>query len=132
MGRPCCLTYGVPFEIIVHAEDRILEIRYPANPSAADIANYVAAARQAIDSFAGPWSCLVEQQALVVLPPDLAGMVAELNAYAAERGMKQSARVIASAVAALQVSRLAKDAIRVPVRTFGDRKAAIAWLKSQP
>ena len=119
------------FEIIEHREESILEIRYPSHPTAEDIAEYVIAARQAIDRFTGPWSCLVDQHSLVVLPPELAGQVAELNAYAAQRGMKQSARVISSAVAALQVSRLAKRDIPVPVRTFSDRDTAFAWLKSQ-
>jgi hypothetical protein len=121
----------VSFEITEHHEERILEIRYPSHPSAEDIAAYVIAARQAIDRFAGPWSCLVDQHTLVVLPPELAGQVAELNAYAAQHGMKQSARVISSAVAALQVSRLAKGGIPVPVRTFSSREAAFAWLRSQ-
>jgi hypothetical protein len=121
----------VAFEIIEHREERILEIRYPSHPTAHDIDAYVTAARQAIDRFSAPWSCLVDQQALVVLPQELAGQVTELNAYAAQRGMKQSARVISSAVAALQVSRLAKDGIPVPVRTFNDRSAAFAWLRSQ-
>jgi hypothetical protein len=121
----------VPFEITEHQAARILEIVYPAQPSADDIVRYVLEAKQAMKRFVGPWCCLVVQRALVVLPPDLAGEVARLNAYAAQHGMACSARVVSSAVAELQVTRLARTSIPVPVRTFQDREQAITWLREQ-
>jgi SpoIIAA-like len=123
------------FRIIEHAAEGILEVVYPEAPTAADVARYLREARAAIDRlrgrFRGPWSCLVDQRALPVLPPELAADVAMMNEYAQERGMRRSARLVASAVGAKQVERLAKRALGVPVRVFQDREAAMRWLKER-
>lgn len=122
------------FEITVHRSTRILEVRYPERPSETDVREYLRAARLAIDEElqGKPWRCLVDQRALAVMPPTLASEVQALNEYAEEKGMVRSARVVSTAVAALQVARLARTALAAPVKAFRDRQAALTWLTEQP
>jgi hypothetical protein len=121
------------FEITVHKNDRILEVRYPERPTEEDVKEYLTAARRAIDKeLSGkPWRCLVDQRGLAVMPPALAAEVATLNEYAEEKGMIRSARVVSTAVAALQVARIARGAVAAPVKAFRDRQTALTWLKEQ-
>jgi hypothetical protein len=122
---------GSGFEITVHRADRILEVRYPQHPTEKDVNEYLRAARLAIDTeLAGkPWRCLVDQLSLAVMPPELAAQVATLNEYAEEKGMACCARVVSTAVGALQVARIARSVLGVPVKAFRDRAAAMAWLR---
>ena len=123
----------MPFEIVVHDTDAIVEIVYPENPTQEDVAEYVDRVRQIIARRQGPWSCLVDQRRLHLMPDRLYEQVAELNVYAQQHGMKQSARVVSSAVAAvasLQATRMRRQAaLNGPVCTFTSRDDAIAWLR---
>ncbi len=122
----------MPFEFRINREDAILEVVYPANPTALDIADYATGARKAIEEFQGPWSSLVDQRQLPFLPPELLKAVGELNGYAERKQMTRHARVVVNAVASLQAWRMGKDAhLAVPVRTFQDRDEAIAWLRTE-
>src|SRR5436190_1584954 len=101
---------AMPFEIVVHERERILEIIYPPRPTAEDIDDYVRRVRSAIERLGGTWSCLVDQRKVQVLPPELVDRASALNAFAEERGMRRSARVVASAMAGLQARRLGRGA----------------------
>ncbi len=122
----------MPFEFRISLEDAILEVVYPANPTALDIANFATGARKAIEEFRGPWSSLVDQRQLPFLSPELLKAVMEMNGYAERKQMVRHARVVVNAVASLQAWRMSKDAhLAVPVRTFQDRDEAIAWLRAE-
>jgi hypothetical protein len=117
------------FEIRIDRAQQLIEIVYPARPTPEDIATYVVAIQSAIVSMNGDWDCLVDQRQLKVMPPALIEQVGFLNAWAEERGMRRSARVVASAVATLQANRMAREAsLHVKVRSFASRDEALAWL----
>ena len=122
----------MPFEFRINREDAILEVVYPANPTALDIGGFATGVRKAIEEFSGPWSSLVDQRQLTFMPPDLLKAVTELNGYAERKQMKRHARVVVNAVASLQAWRMSKDGhLQVPVRTFQDRDEALAWLRAE-
>jgi hypothetical protein len=119
----------MPFEIHVDRSQQLIEVVYPAQPTAEDVAAYVVAIKSAIDTMNGDWVCLVDQRQLKVMPPELVEQVAFLNTWAEERGMHRSARVVSGAVATLQASRMVKEAsLGEKVRSFGSRNGALAWL----
>lgn len=98
------------FDIVVHGRERILEVRYPARPTAASYARYEKAVRTAIEAWRGAWDCLVDQSALKAMPPELPPQIAVLNAWALSKGMRRTARVVnESAIAELQVNRILRD-----------------------
>jgi hypothetical protein len=123
----------VPFDIVVHEADAIVEVVYPENPTQEDVDDYVGRVKKIIAGRQGPWSCLVDQRQLNLMPDRRYEQVAALNAYAQQHGMKQSARVVsrrAAAVATLQTTRMRRQAsLSRPVRTFTSRDDAIAWLR---
>ena len=121
----------MPFQIDVHEGEAVIEVVYPTLPSAQDVSDYVARIRRAIDAQRGPWACLVDQRELKELPADLLEKVTALNAYARRRGMRASARLVSTARAALQTTKLALDVDDAKVRAFDDREAALAWLRQQ-
>lgn len=117
------------FDIRVHDAQGVIEVIYPPEPSHVEVADYLVRMKRAIDGRGGPWKCLVDQRSLKLLEPALLERIATLNAYAQAKGMTRSARVVASSVAALQARRIAESAaLSAPVRTFGDRETALAWL----
>ncbi len=120
----------MPFDIVVHDDDDIVEVVYPPAPSAAEVVDYVARIRQVIGARKRPWACLVDQRKLLVMPPELVDTMTGLNAHAAKNGMKASARVVSSAVADLQANRMAREAaIGSPIRAFTRRDDALTWLR---
>lgn len=123
----------MPFEIVVHEADAIVEVVYPEKPTEEDVDDYVGRVKKIIALQQGPWSCLVDQRQLNLMPDSLYEQAASLNAYAQEHGMKRSARVVSSATAAvatLQTIRMHSQAsLNLPVRTFTSRDDAIAWLR---
>ncbi len=120
----------MPFVITPLEGGSILEVRYPAQPTTDEVKAYALASRVAIRQLASPWACLVDQRQLVVMPPDVVGVMAELNAFAQQHGMAGSARVVVSKMAELQTKRLAREAtLKVPLRTFQDREVALRWLR---
>jgi hypothetical protein len=120
------------FEISVNAEEKIVEITYPARVTEAEINAYVREIKAIMDKQPKGWRCLVDQRQLAVMPPELVDRVAELNAYGAKRGMARAARVIATSVANLQTARMARQAsLAVPIKTFTSRDAALAWLRGE-
>jgi hypothetical protein len=124
---------AMPFEVVVHREDRILEVIYPAKPSATDITDYMDKVKKGIDAMeGGKWSSLVDQTRLQTLSSDLLKVVTQMNAYAANRGMIRTARVVVDAVASLQAWRMGKDAnIDVPLQTFQTREDALEWIRGE-
>ena len=121
----------MPFQIIVHEPDRILEVIYPAQPSEADLKDYVARVKEAIEKLAGEWSALVDQSQLRVMPAPMVAEMARLNAHAQLKGMKRSARIVSTAASGLQAWRMTKQAmLSIPTRTFETRDEAIGWLKN--
>ncbi len=125
------------FEVIQHRGDAIIELLpmveviYPAKATAQDVAEYDKRAREIIDAQRRrPFCCLADQRALRVMPPELVDVASALNAYAAERGMTRTARLVASAIAGLQAHRLAHDH-RFELQAFEDRDEALAWLREK-
>ena len=123
---------SVPFDILLDAEARLVEIVYPARPTADEVEDYIYRVRTVIDGYPpGGWLCLVDQRNVLVMSPDLVDKVRVLNVYAVSRGMLRSARVVATAVAGLQASRMAREgSLGIEVQTFDTREAAVAWLTS--
>lgn len=118
------------FDIIVHTDDRILEVIYPSSPTVDEISEYTTRVRQAIDGMGDLWSALVDQRQLVVLPRPLMSTLAGLNSYAQLKGMQRSARIVSDAAAGLQAWRMTKQALlTVPARTFESREEALEWLR---
>jgi hypothetical protein len=121
----------MPFQIIAHEPDRILEVIYPPQPTAADLDDYLARVKEAIEKLAGDWSALVDQSQLRVMPSHMVAAMAKLNAYAQLKGMKRSARIVSTAASGLQAWRMTKQAmLSIPARTFEGRAEALAWLKN--
>jgi hypothetical protein len=121
----------MPFQITVHEADRIIDVVYPPQPTAEDVTDYLKRIREAIARMGGPWSALVDQGQLRVMPPEMVATMASLNAFAQLRGMKRSARVVSDAASGLQAWRMTKQAmLTIPTRTFETRDAALAWLRN--
>ncbi|NVJ01973.1 MULTISPECIES: STAS/SEC14 domain-containing protein [unclassified Myxococcus] len=120
----------MPFQITVHAQDRILEVVYPPQVTTADLAEYLADVKKAINDLDGEWSALVDQSQLRVMPSDVVTAMASLNAFAQLHGMKRSARVVTDAPSGLQAWRMTKRAmLSIPTRTFETRGEALQWLR---
>lgn len=121
------------FQIIVHEHPPIVEVVYPATPTAADVARYISEIRKVMEAASrkGDWLCLVDQRNLKLMDPKLVEHIASMNAFARNHGMKRSARVVAGALAALQAGRMARNAsVGNALRTFDNRDEALAWLSS--
>ena len=117
------------FQVYVHHAASIVEVIYPPCPSREDVAAYVAQITRLLDDRRCRFGCLVDQRALIVMPPDLVHTVATLNNYAELRGMVRSARIGSSAAACAQTRRMAHEAsLSVPAGTFASRDEAIRWL----
>jgi hypothetical protein len=119
----------MPFDIRIEAKANIVEVIYPASPTAGDVADYVVRMKAIIASQRPGWKCLVDQRALVVMPPDLVSELVVLNALAQTAGMARSARLVATAISNLQATRIKSEAkLAVPARSFSTREAALVWL----
>jgi hypothetical protein len=117
------------FQVYVHEAHDIIEVIYPPHPTQEDVAAYVEEVTRVLDVRRRRFGCLVDQRALVLMPPDLVHTVASLNAYAEMRGMVRSARVAPSDLAQAQTQRMAREAsLGVPAATFASRDDAVAWL----
>ncbi len=116
------------FNIVEHP-GAIVEFVYPEQPTTHDVAAYVTDVRRLIDRQRGPWCCLVDQRSLPVMPQEFVETVKGLNTYAAQHGMRKTARLVTSAVASLQAARFAREVqLTNALRTFTSRAAALAWL----
>jgi hypothetical protein len=121
----------MPFQIIVHESDRILEVIYPPQPTAADLDDYLTRVKEIIEGLNGDWSALVDQSQLRVMPANMVAAMARLNAHAQLKGMKRSARIVSTAASGLQAWRMTKQAmLNIPARTFESRLEALNWLKN--
>jgi hypothetical protein len=121
----------MPFQITIHEADRIIDVVYPPQPTAEDVADYLKRIRETITRMGGPWSALVDQGKLRMMPPEMVATMASLNAFAQLHGMRRSARVVSDAASGLQAWRMTKKALlTIPTRTFESRDAALAWLRN--
>lgn len=121
----------MPFQITVHAQDRILEVVYPPQVTSEDLSEYLTEVKKAITSLGSEWSALVDQSQLRVMPADVVSAMASLNAYAQLRGMQRSARVVIDPPSGLQAWRMTKRAmLTIPTRTFETRAEALEWLRN--
>lgn len=122
----------MPFQFVVHEEDRILEVVYPEELSPGDVVDYTTRVRTLIDAFKTPWASLVDQRDVKALTPELLRAVTQMNLYAANHGMERTARVVRDAVASLQASRIGGEVgLPVPIQTFQSREDALEWLRSE-
>ena len=120
----------MPFEVTIHPEKQILEIVYPAQPTAADIAAYGAELERIIGGLRGGWASLVDQRQLEAMPSELLRAIAVLNRWAEAHRMQRSARVVADRAAGMSSWRIAREgSVRVPIRSFDSREEALAWLE---
>ncbi|MEW5741721.1 MAG: STAS/SEC14 domain-containing protein [Myxococcota bacterium] len=121
-----------PFTVIVHADRRILEVRYPTRPTMESYEKYEVEVRRAIEGLAkgGEWDCLVDQTGLKALAPEFPPLIAKLNTWARSKGMRRTARVVShSAIGELQTVRILKDAgVKEIGSVFHDRDEAWATL----
>lgn len=121
----------MPFLIRVHDAPQILEVTYPADPSALDISDYVGRLRSTIAGLGGEWMGLVDQGGLRLMRNDLVEVLTVMNAYAQSKGMVRLARVVPDSFGGMQAWRIAKDAaLKIPNQTFSTRDEALAWLRS--
>lgn len=121
----------MPFQIVIHEADRILEVVYPPQPTAEDVQDYLKRVKEAMEVLSGDWSALVDQAQLRMLPPNMIPVMASLNGYAVHKGMKRSARVVTDPASGLQAWRMTKQAmLTIPARTFESRDEALAWLRN--
>jgi hypothetical protein len=99
------------FQIIIHQAERTIEVIYPRRPNLSVFEKYEREVRAAITAMGPPWDCLVDQSQVQALAPEIAPRVADLNAWAAGRGMEHTARVLsASAIGELQGERILRNA----------------------
>ena len=123
----------MPFQIKLHPQDQIIEVIYPAAPTAEDVGEYLVQMKQLIDDQRSHWYCLVDQRSLTELPASLLEQVGVANSYAVIHGMQRSARIVSSETAAAQANSIGKStgAIQVKVKTFVERETAVAWLRAR-
>ncbi|MCY1039819.1 STAS/SEC14 domain-containing protein [Corallococcus sp. bb12-1] len=117
---------------IAHLPHDIIEVIYPSEVTPKDVADYVEQLKKDITARAGKeWSALVDQSKLRVMPSTVVGEMARLNAYAQQRGMMRSARVVVDPGSGLQAWRMTKNAgLTIPAKTFETRAEALAWLEA--
>jgi hypothetical protein len=119
----------MPFELRIHTQPRVIEVVYPAQPSALEIGDYVARLRKAIDEQGGPWRGLVDQRNLQNLGADLLGALKVTNHYAAGHGMIRLARLVPDAIGTLSAWRVGNEAkLKIPVEIFQSRDEAWSWI----
>ncbi len=100
------------WEVVLHEQERVLEVKYPQRPTAASFDRYDRTVRAAIEKLAagGKWDCLVDQTTVRALAPELATRISALNAWAHGKGMRKTVRVIAdSAIGELQSVRILRE-----------------------
>ncbi len=121
------------FVVIVHESERIIEVRYPARPSATSYDAYEREIRAAIEAMGGTWDCLVDQTALKTLAPEFPARIADLNTWARIKGMRRTARVVAeSAIGELQGARILRDSgVRDVGAIFKAREEAWLFLRQK-
>lgn len=118
------------FKIEIHPAAHVLEIVYPHEVKADDVAAYTKRCRDLILLLGSHWTCLVDQTATPVIPQSLTEEIAQLNAFALAHGMQRCARVVAGAFGELQAWRITRDVKgAVPIRTFTSRDEAWAWIR---
>jgi hypothetical protein len=101
---------GDDFVITVHLAERVIEVKYPRRPTIDNFRKYDREVRATIERVGPPWHCLVDQSALGAFAPELTPLIAELNHWAATKGMRRTARVIdSSAIAELQTQRVLRE-----------------------
>ncbi len=121
------------FVVIVHAEERIVEVRYPPRLTEASYRAYDKEIRAAIENLGGVFDCLVDQTALKALAPEFPPRIAELNVWARGKGMRKTARVVSeSAVGELQGARILRDSgVRDVGAIFKSRDDAWSFLRGK-
>ena len=117
-----------PFTVMVHAAERVLEVKYPQRPTLESYEKYEVEVRAAMLQLAagGPWDCIVDQSALKTLAPEFPPRIAALNAWAKKNGMRRTARLVSrSAVGELQTIRILRESGVLHIgKIFHDRPAA--------
>ena len=124
-----------PFVISVHQKERVLEVKYPERPTLPAYGKYDVEVRAAIIALAagGPWDCIVDQTALRAMAPEFPPLIAVLNAWAREHGMRRTARLVSdSAIGELQTLRILRDAgVTNMGQVFHDRPSAWAFVTTK-
>jgi hypothetical protein len=120
----------MPFRIVQHRGDHIVEVTYPDTISALDHADYTIQIKQVIDAQPATWGLLVDQRTQR-LDDKLKGKMLALYGYAMKRGMKASARVLGSSLEALRLADLVRGTtMKGVVRAFEERAEAYEWLRT--
>jgi hypothetical protein len=120
----------MPFRIVQHRSDRILEVVYPDAISALDHADYTIQIKQLIDAQASQWGLLVDQRAHKI-DEKLKGKMLALYGYAAKKRMVASARIVSTTLEQLRLTDLLRDTeLKSIVRVFEARGPAYEWLRT--
>jgi hypothetical protein len=120
----------MPFRIVQHRSDRILEVVYPDAISALDHADYTIQIKQLIDAQASQWGFLVDQRAHKI-DEKLKGKMLALYGYAAKKRMVASARIVSTTLEQLRLTDLLRDTeLKSIVRVFEARGPAYEWLRT--
>jgi hypothetical protein len=122
----------MPFKVVEHHADHIVEVIYPTSLTPLDHAEYTIQMKQIIERQTVDWGLLVDQRALRAKFDDrLKDKLLALNSYAQKRRMIRSARVVNSPLDAVWLADLIRDTeLKGILRVFTDRNEAFAWLKS--
>jgi hypothetical protein len=121
---------AMPFRIVQHRSDRIVEVVYPDTISALDHADYTIQIKQLIDAQTVSWGLLVDQRAHKI-DEKLKGKMLALYGYAAKRRMAASARIVGSTLEQLRLNELLRGTeLKALVRAFEARGAAYEWLRT--
>jgi hypothetical protein len=98
------------FEVHIHEQERILEVRYPKRLTPEALAAYRVVLESAVQRLGPSWRCLVDQTRLDVIPPHLTDAITEMNRWAAAHGLVAAARVVKkTAVGELQSRRILRE-----------------------
>jgi hypothetical protein len=120
----------MPFRIVQHRSDRIVEVVYPETITSLDHADYTIQMKQLIDAQTGSWGLLVDQRAHRIDEKLKTKMLA-LYGYAAKKRMVASARIVGSTLEALRLSDVVRGtALKSLVRVFESRGDAYEWLRT--
>lgn len=118
------------FQVTVDATSHRIEVDFIGNYSDIDQSQFSRDLRAAVPKAKGAahhFDLLVDFSRVPVMPQDRTSSAREEIEWCVANGLRRSANVMSSTIAKMQVERLAADD---RFRTFTDRAAAIAWLRS--
>jgi hypothetical protein len=98
--------------VTVHPDQRVLEVIYPARPTAEASDRYSAALKEAVAKLgSGPFDAVVDQRAMPILSAEISERMSLLLGWVHQHGLRRMMRIVRrSAIAELQAKRIVRDA----------------------